>query len=132
MEKKPSARSEVSADESARRGASGLEVAEVLRAGLSCGAADELALSPHARKVLGSLLACGTPQLGGHWYRCAECGAEHFVPHSCRDRHCARCQRARAQQWLERERVCLLPVPYFHVVFTLPHALNALIRQNQA
>lgn len=109
-----------------------LELAEVLRAGLNCPAARELALSEHAHKVLGAILACGTPQLGGHWYRCEECGAEHFVPHSCRNRHCPRCQRSRAEEWLERESECLLPVPYFHLVFTLPHALNGLIRQNQA
>ena len=107
-----------------------LEVAEVLQAGLAATKQDRL--SAHQHKVLGALLACGTPRLGGHWYRCEGCGAEHFVPHRCRNRHCARCQRGRAEAWLAREREHLLPVPYFHVVFTLPHVLNGLIRQNQA
>src|SRR5215211_5730418 len=96
--------SEDAAGDGACRGANKLELAGVLRAGLSCAAAGELALSDHEHKVLGAILACGTPQLGGHMYRCEDCGAEHFVPHSCRDRHCPRCQRRRADEWLERER----------------------------
>jgi hypothetical protein len=55
----------------------------------------------------------------------------HFVPHSCRNRHCPVCQGQAAREWLEQQQQALLPVPYFHVVFTLPHALNPLIRQNQ-
>jgi hypothetical protein len=105
-------------------------VAAVLRAGLQAGGG--AGLCAHARKVVRALVACGTPELGGHSYRCEDCGAEHFVPHSCRNRHCPRCQRHLADRWLEREREQLLPVPYFHVVFTLPHALNPLIRQNRA
>lgn len=107
-----------------------ITLAEVLRAGfrLTAGAG----LSAHQRRVLSALLACGTAALGGHCYRCEDCGAEHFVPHSCRNRHCPRCQRHLADAWLARERGQLLPVPYFHVVFTLPHALNPLIRQNRA
>jgi hypothetical protein len=53
------------------------------------------------------------------------------VPHACRNRHCPLCQGAQARDWLERQEAVLLPVPYFHVVFTLPHVLNPLIRQNQ-
>jgi hypothetical protein len=105
-------------------------VAAVLRAGLQAGGG--AGLCAHARRVVRALVACGTPELGGHCYRCEDCGAEHFVPHSCRNRHCPRCQRHLADAWLEREREQLLPVPYFHVVFTLPHALNPLIRQNRA
>jgi hypothetical protein len=105
-------------------------LADVLRTGfrLTAGAG----LGTHQRKVLSALLACGTAALGGHCYRCEDCGADHFVPHSCRNRHCPRCQRHLADAWLERERENLLVVPYFHVVFTLPHALNPLIRQNRA
>ncbi|MBM3840885.1 MAG: IS91 family transposase [Verrucomicrobia bacterium] len=83
------------------------------------------------RKILGALAACRTPALGGHWYRCTQCGQEHFVPHSCRNRHCPQCQGAAALAWLERQEAVLLPIPYFHLVFTLPHALNPLIRQNR-
>lgn len=82
-------------------------------------------------KILSALAACRTPALGGHCYRCEQCGREHFVPHSCRNRHCPQCQGTQALQWLERQEAVLLPVPYFHLVFTLPHALNPLIRQNR-
>jgi Putative transposase/Transposase zinc-binding domain len=55
----------------------------------------------------------------------------HFVPHSCRNRHCPLCQGAAARRWLTQQQQALLPVPYFHLVFTLPHVLNPLIQQNQ-
>jgi hypothetical protein len=83
------------------------------------------------RKILGALAACRTPALGGHWYRCTQCGQEQFVPHSCRNRHCPQCQGAAALAWLEGQQAVLLPIPYFHLVFTLPHALNPLIGQNR-
>jgi len=89
------------------------------------------ALSAHAWKVLNALLACRTPLLGAHRYHCADCGKDHLVPHSCRNRHCPSCQAALSRDWLERQMQCLLPVTYFHVVFTLPHSLNALIAQNR-
>jgi hypothetical protein len=55
----------------------------------------------------------------------------HFVPHSCRNRHCPLCQGAAARRWLNKQEQALLPVPYFHLVFTLPHVLNPLVQQNQ-
>jgi len=82
-------------------------------------------------RILRALLACRTPALGGHRYRCEECGQTHFVPHSCRNRHCPLCQGQAAREWLDQQQRALLPVPYFHLVFTLPHVLNPLIRQNQ-
>ena len=82
-------------------------------------------------KILHALAACRTPALGGHSYRCEKCGKEHFAPHSCRNRHCPQCQGSQALEWLERQQGTLLPIPYFHLVFTLPHALNPLIRQNR-
>jgi len=107
-------------------------VADVLSDGLAClSTTRRTAPNAHCRKVLGAMLACGTARLGGHCYLCEQCGAEHFVPHSCRNRHCPRCQRHLAEDWLHRQRDALLPIPYFHVVFTLPHALNPLIRQNR-
>lgn len=89
-------------------------------------------LPRHHWKVLRALAACHTPALGGHQYRCAHCGREHFVPHSCGNRHCPSCQRLNGAQWLEQQTQHLLPIPYFHVVFTLPHDLNPLIQHNQA
>ena len=88
-------------------------------------------LCAHVWKTLNAILKCRTPALGMHHYRCADCGGDHLVPHSCRNRHCPDCQGANAQEWLERQEADLLPVPYFHVVFTLPHSLNALIAQNR-
>ena len=89
-------------------------------------------LPAHHWKVLRALGACHTPALGGHQYECAHCGQPHFVPHSCGNRHCASCQTLKGAQWLEQQTEHLLPIPYFHVVFTLPHDLNPLIQHNQA
>lgn len=82
-------------------------------------------------KILHLLAACRTPALSGHRYRCGQCGQEHFVAHTCGNRHCPQCQGAQAIDWLARQEAALLPIPYFHVVFTLPHLLNPLIRQNR-
>jgi hypothetical protein len=90
------------------------------------------ALCAHAWKVLNALLSCRTPLLGAHRYHCADCGKDHLVPHSCRNRHCPGCQAAQSRMTGFSSRCsCLLPVHYFHVVFTLPHGLNALIAQNR-
>jgi len=103
-------------------------LAAVLRAGLQ---AERPSLPAHHWRILNALLACRTPALGGHRYACEDCGKTHFVPHSCRNRHCPLCQGQAAHRWLEQQEAALLPVPYFHLVFTLPHVLNPLIRQNQ-
>jgi hypothetical protein len=108
--------------------AGGLSLAAVLRAGLD---GPPPSLPTHHWRTLRALLACRTPALGGHRYRCQDCGQTHFVPHSCRNRHCPLCQGAAARDWLAHQEAALLPVPYFHLVFTLPHVLNPLIRQNQ-
>jgi hypothetical protein len=92
---------------------------------------DTLGLSPAQWRVLHALRRCRTPALGGHQYRCQACGHDHFVPHSCGNRHCPQCQGVAAARWLAQQEAVLLPVPYFHLVFTLPHALNGLIRQNR-
>jgi len=96
----------------------GLQLAEVLQAALSASHAAPR-WPPHHWKTLHALLDCRTERLGGHLYRCQDCGREHFVPHSCRNRHCPRCQGAQAFDWLERQTASLLPVPYYHLVFTL-------------
>jgi hypothetical protein len=111
-------------------GSPGLSLADVLGAALARGV-PKPRLSAHQWKVLNAIRSCRTPQLGGHRYHCEHCGRDHFVPRSCGNRHCPNCQFHQAQEWLERQEELLLPVPYFHVVFTLPHQLNALIRQNQ-
>ena len=85
-------------------------------------------------KVLQAIESCRTAALGGHKEHCAPCGFERFAYNSCRNRHCPQCQSLAKLQWLEARQAELLPVGYFHNVFTLPHQLNALIlchEQNQ-
>lgn len=103
-------------------------LAEVLQAATSD---HPSGLSAHHWKVINALIVCRTPVLGGHRYHCQECGRDHYVPRSCGNRHCPHCQSAQALAWREQQERLLLPVPYFHVVFTLPHQLNGLIAQNQ-
>jgi hypothetical protein len=103
------------------------ELAAVVRV---CASAyrDRHGLSPGEERVLRAIAACRTEAMGGHVCACDSCGAQQYHYHSCRNRHCPKCQTRAKERWLERQRAQLLPVPYFHVVFTLPHELNALIR----
>jgi len=105
-------------------------LAEVLRAGLAAYARAHR-LPAHHWKVLNAILACRTPALGGHEYQCAHCQRGHFVPHSCGNRHCPTCQWMNSQAWLQAQAEIVLPIAYFHLVFTLPHEFNPLIQQNQ-
>jgi predicted Zn-ribbon and HTH transcriptional regulator len=82
-------------------------------------------------KVLRAIEICRTAALGGHRDRCASCGFARYAYNSCRNRHCPKCQALAKEQWLEARRAELLPVPYFHNVFTLPHELNPLILCNE-
>jgi hypothetical protein len=106
-----------------------LRLAQVLRAGLP-GYARSHRLPSHHWKVLNAIQACRTPLLGGHLYQCAHCQRAHFAPHSCGNRHCPSCQAIHSQYWLAAQAKTVLPIPYFHLVFTLPHELNPLLRQN--
>ena len=107
-----------------------LGLAAVLAAGLP-GYARAHRLPAHHWKVLNAMQACHTPLLGGHLYQCAHCRRAHFAPHGCGNRHCPSCQGINSRQWLAAQAGVLLPIPYFHIVFTLPHQLNPLIQQNQ-
>jgi len=78
-------------------------------------------------KVLNHIISCKTPELGAAVYDC-ECGERKFVFHSCRDRHCPICQGINNARWAEKQMDSVLPVKYFHIVFTLPDTLNAFIR----
>lgn len=78
-------------------------------------------------KVWRAILACRTAVLGGHIDTCDCCGRTRHVYHSCRNRHCPRCQTRAKEAWVAARRREVLPVPYFHLVFTLPHDLNGLI-----
>ena len=89
------------------------------------------ALSPHKAKVMALLVDCQTLALGGHWWKCQVCGNLHRSYNSCRDRHCSRCTGGTRQQWLANVTSWVLPVNYFHCVFTTPHELNPLIVANE-
>lgn len=80
------------------------------------------------RKVLRALLHCRTAALGGHVEECNNCGAQRIAYNSCRNRHCPKCQGAEQARWVERQVADLLPIEYFHVIFTLPQELNELAR----
>jgi hypothetical protein len=116
----------------AESGRPSLEIADVVRA---CGAAYlaryGAALSAVQRRALADVAACRTAALGGHRYRCGACGHEAIAYNSCRNRHCPKCQGARTATWLQREASWLLPVAYYHVVFTLPPAVAQLVWQNR-
>jgi predicted Zn-ribbon and HTH transcriptional regulator len=79
------------------------------------------------RKVMRAVETCRTAELGGHLKQCDRCGFEHPAYNSCRNRHCPKCQSLAKAQWLQKQTSELLPVGYFHLVFTLPHLLNGLI-----
>ena len=83
------------------------------------------------RKIVSDLLNCRTPHLGGRVERCDNCGILRVTYYSCRNRHCPRCQHMPREQWLEKRKDEILPVSYFHVVFTLPHELNTVILNNK-
>ncbi len=112
-------------------GSGGFSLARVLRFALPA-YAEAHRLPAHHWKALRAIQACRTAELGGHLFQCPHCGKEHFAPHSCRNRHCPTCQGANSVDWLEKQAEALLPIPYFHLVFTLPHEFNPLIEQNQA
>jgi hypothetical protein len=82
-------------------------------------------------KAMEAIEQCRTRALGGHVYRCKDCGEKEYSYHSCKNRHCPKCQNEEASQWLEKQRELLLPVPYYMVTFTLPEELRALARSNQ-
>jgi hypothetical protein len=89
-------------------------------------------LSHDQLKVMSAIEACRTADLGGHVARCEDCGYTAIAYNSCRNRHCPKCQGSQARQWLEARKTELLPVPYFHVVFTLPPRIGAIAFQNKA
>lgn len=82
------------------------------------------ALSPQQARVCHRIGLCRTAALGGEQVHCDQCGFEQCRYHSCRNRHCPQCQRRASEAWCEQRTAQLLPVPYFHLVFTLPHSLN--------
>lgn len=88
-------------------------------------------LTHEQHKVFNAIRNCRTSALGGHVDACDHCGAIHCAYNSCRNRHCPKCESFKAAKWLMQKSDELLPVRYFHVVFTLPHELNHLVRYNK-
>lgn len=86
---------------------------------------------PHVHKVVRAILSCRTSDLGGHVDHCDECSYIHISYNSCRNRHCPKCQALSKERWIIARTNDLLPVPYFHVVFTLPSELDLLAMNNQ-
>ena len=84
------------------------------------------------RRVMAAIEACRTAALGGHVEQCADCGLVRCAYNSCRNRHCPKCQGLARAEWLEARQAELLPVPYFHVVFTLPAPVAEIAFQNKA
>jgi hypothetical protein len=113
--------------------AAGLEVAEIFR---HHGEAYRQAQAGHLgrveRRVMGAIEACRTAVLGGHVEGCADCGLIRIAYNSCRNRHCPKCQSLARAEWLAERQAELLPVPYFHVVFTVPAAVAEIAFQNKA
>jgi hypothetical protein len=110
-----------------------LEVADIFAArGAEYRRAHQGHLSLGQLKVMSAIERCRTASLGGHLLRCTGCDRETPAYNSCRNRHCPKCQSSDAERWLAARRADLLPIPYFHVVFTLPAELRAIAYQNKA
>jgi hypothetical protein len=110
-----------------------LEVADIFRGhGPAWRQANAGHVSLDQLKVMTAIERCRTAALGGHVMRCEDCTHEVIAYNSCRNRHCPKCQGAAAQEWLAEREAELLPVPYFHVVFTLPAKIAAIAYQNKA
>lgn len=91
--------------------------------------AEQFGVSPFQHTVCRAIRACRTAALGGQVQACEDCGSVRYVYHSCRNRHCPKCQTRAKERWIDARVAELLPVPYFHLVFTLPHALHRLLPQ---
>src|SRR6266581_6053643 len=110
-----------------------LEVADVFRDhGAAWRHANRGHVSLAQMKVVSAIESCRTAALGGHVALCEDCAHTTIAYNSCRNRHCPKCQGAAARQWLAEREAYLLPVGYFHVVFTLPAAIAPIAYQNKA
>ena len=109
-----------------------LEVADIFRRHSAayrarCGAR----LGPVQLRAMRDIAACRTAYFGGHLKQCDHCGRQVYAYHSCRNRHCPKCQGHQTQRWLQQQQTRLLPAPYFHLTFTLPAELRPLAFAHQ-
>ena len=86
---------------------------------------------PSHKKVMQHIASCRTREMGGQKWLCSSCGKVHYSYHSCRDRHCPRCQNDRVDDWLEKQFELLFPVPYFMATITVPQDLRPVFRSQQ-
>ena len=86
---------------------------------------------PSHHRAIRAIINCRTEVMGGHVYQCPDCGETIYHYHSCRNRHCPKCQHSATQKWLESQQDLLLPVPYFMLTFTLPEGLRRFARSHQ-
>jgi hypothetical protein len=113
----------------ARAGTGKVELADIVRRhGAAFRATHRLCTVQH--RALRAIEHCRTAALGGEVRQCDACGKQRYVYHSCRNRHCPKCQTRAKERWLDARRAELLPVPYYHLVFTLPHELNGIAQAN--
>jgi len=113
--------------------ASTLEVADIFRArGQEWRQANAGHISLAQLKVMSAIEACRSAALGGHILRCASCSHQQIAYNSCRNRHCPKCQGSAAHRWLEARQADLLPIEYYHLVFTLPAPISDLAYSNQS
>ena len=103
-----------------------IEVADILREHI-CDYLVKYRMPPEHYKVVYDILNCRSAYLGGHIEQCDNCAAQRNAYNSCRNRHCPKCQTLTKEKWLEARKAELLPAPYFHSVFTLPHKLNPVM-----
>ncbi len=109
-----------------------LEVADIFRRhGEAFRRSHATQLGRVERRVMAALEACRTPTLGGHIEQCGDCGLVRCAYNSCRNRHCPKCQGLARAEWLDARQCELLPVPYYHVVFTLPAPAAEIAFQNK-
>ena len=109
-----------------------VEVADIIRDhGAAWRQANRGHVSLAQMKVMSAIESCRTAALGGHVARCEDCAHTVIAYNSCRNRHCPKCQGAAARTWMEEREAELLPVPYFHIVFTLPTAIGDIAYQNK-
>ncbi len=110
-----------------------LEVADIFRLhGPAWRQAQRAHLSLAQLKVMSAIEQCRSAALGGHVLRCEGCGTDQVAYNSCRNRHCPKCQSSAAKRWLDARQADLLPVAYYHLVFTLPGPIAEIAYQNKA
>ena len=109
-----------------------IEIAEVFRRfAVDYQAVHGASMLASHRRAITDILACRTAALGGHLWRCDQCGAEVFAYHSCKNRSCPKCHTDQTERWLQARKLEMLPAPYFHVTITVPEELRAVLRANQ-